>query len=618
MAKFIIKIDSILGGIAPNLYRGGSGQFSASIGIDPDLPIDPDSTTTRKTGGVLTPSSYTDFSGALLDSYVNQIITCPQNANFYMHLATGKILEYTSAFVESHIDLTFTVTIASPAVFTATAHGITTNDRVRLYTTGALPTGLSANTTYFVISAGLTADAFELSETEGGAAINTSGSQSGTHRFAVEGGGGAEYYNNYIYFAKTFSISRYGPLDNSPVLVHNVWRTSVLGSNAALGNTTYPQHSEITYPNHQLFTHIDNKLYECDYETATTSTSEGRGKIHWIRTNSVTDEGDTNDGTTQNAFFLPPSYAPIDIGSWGNDLAILAIPLHPTGSSQATVQGKAAIFLWDAINAPALPYRVIHLVDPFASALLNSNGNLYVWSGNLSNGVRFSKYLGGYTLQQIAFFEEGYSPPAGCVDAMGNRIAWGAFTTYPESSISVYAYGSKDANIPPTIQNIMTVTETTASSLAASNFAATALKYGEHASFIIPRLLVAWKDGDVTQNFGIDRYSASSAELAVWRSLFYSLGTPFRINKITLTLGEAIAANMTIVPSLRFDNDDSSSALTTINNTNYTGSQRRIVLYPNLHGNTNFALQLRWTGTNTVSVLLPIVIEGETLEDATQ
>src|SRR3990167_4821598 len=105
MAKFIIKIDSILGGIAPNLYRGGSGQFSASIGIDPDLPIDPDSTTTRKTGGVLTPSSYTDFSGALLDSYVNQIITCPQNANFYMHLATGKILEYTSAFVERHIDL---------------------------------------------------------------------------------------------------------------------------------------------------------------------------------------------------------------------------------------------------------------------------------------------------------------------------------------------------------------------------------------------------------------------------------------------------------------------------------------------------------------------------------
>ena len=274
MAKFTVKIDSILGGISPNLYRGGAGQFSASIGIDPDLPINPDSTTDRKTGGVLTPSSYTDFSGTLLDSYVNQIVTCPQDANFYVHLATGKILQYSSSFVESHIDLTFTVTIASPAVFSATAHGITTNDRVRLYTTGALATGLSPNTTYYVISAGLTADAFQLSETQGGTAINTSGSQSGTHRFAVEGGGGAAYYNNYIYFAKTFSISRYGPLDNSPVLVHNVWRSAVLGTNAALGNTTYPQHSAITYGNHPMHLHSDNKLYTGDYETATTSTDE--------------------------------------------------------------------------------------------------------------------------------------------------------------------------------------------------------------------------------------------------------------------------------------------------------------------------------------------------------
>src|SRR3954447_13653633 len=76
---------------------------------------------------------------------------------------------------------TFTITIASPGVFTLNSHGLVAGDAVYLTTTGALPTGLSANTIYYVISAGLSANAFELSTSRGGSAINTSGSQSGTH-----------------------------------------------------------------------------------------------------------------------------------------------------------------------------------------------------------------------------------------------------------------------------------------------------------------------------------------------------------------------------------------------------------------------------------------------------
>jgi hypothetical protein len=76
---------------------------------------------------------------------------------------------------------TFTVTIASPAVFTFTAHGLSAGDKLIFSTTGALPTGLTAGTVYYVISAGLTANAFEVSTTDGGSAVNTSGTQSGTH-----------------------------------------------------------------------------------------------------------------------------------------------------------------------------------------------------------------------------------------------------------------------------------------------------------------------------------------------------------------------------------------------------------------------------------------------------
>jgi hypothetical protein len=79
------------------------------------------------------------------------------------------------------IDAVVTISIATPAVISYAGHGKNPGDAFKLATTGALPTGFTAGTTYYVISAGLTNDAFEASATPGGAAINTSGTQSGTH-----------------------------------------------------------------------------------------------------------------------------------------------------------------------------------------------------------------------------------------------------------------------------------------------------------------------------------------------------------------------------------------------------------------------------------------------------
>lgn len=74
---------------------------------------------------------------------------------------------------------TATISIASPGVITSAGHGYAAGDQVVLTTTGALPTGLTAGTTYFVRNP--TANTFELSITTGGAGINTSGTQSGVH-----------------------------------------------------------------------------------------------------------------------------------------------------------------------------------------------------------------------------------------------------------------------------------------------------------------------------------------------------------------------------------------------------------------------------------------------------
>lgn len=79
---------------------------------------------------------------------------------------------------------TFTVTIANPAVFTLTSHGLAAGDVIQLTTTGALPTGLSLATNYYVIASGLTTNTFEVSATPGGSAVATTGTQSGTHTAA--------------------------------------------------------------------------------------------------------------------------------------------------------------------------------------------------------------------------------------------------------------------------------------------------------------------------------------------------------------------------------------------------------------------------------------------------
>lgn len=78
----------------------------------------------------------------------------------------------------------FSVTIAAPGVLTKNNHGLVTNDRVTLITSSALPTGLSADTFYYVIY--ITDHTFELSATRDGSAITTTGSQSGTHYYASD------------------------------------------------------------------------------------------------------------------------------------------------------------------------------------------------------------------------------------------------------------------------------------------------------------------------------------------------------------------------------------------------------------------------------------------------
>lgn len=73
-----------------------------------------------------------------------------------------------------------TISIASPGVFTLSNHRYQANDEFILDSDGTLPSPLVAGSNYFIKTV-LTADTFTISTTAGGAEINTSGAQSGTH-----------------------------------------------------------------------------------------------------------------------------------------------------------------------------------------------------------------------------------------------------------------------------------------------------------------------------------------------------------------------------------------------------------------------------------------------------
>ena len=71
--------------------------------------------------------------------------------------------------------------------FTYTAHGLLGGDAVKYYNGGGTSaTGLTSATTYYVIASGLTANAFKVSATSGGASVNITGTGNNAQYFEIQ------------------------------------------------------------------------------------------------------------------------------------------------------------------------------------------------------------------------------------------------------------------------------------------------------------------------------------------------------------------------------------------------------------------------------------------------
>lgn len=124
-------------------------------------------------------------------NFGENLIFGPHGGGIYYWYASSGVT--TRGVLLSSTGGTVTITIATPAVITSNVT-LPNNSAIQLGTTGALPTGLTAGTTYYVVN--VSGTSFNLATTQNGSPINTSGSQSGVQ--SISNLVDVPLYQNYI------------------------------------------------------------------------------------------------------------------------------------------------------------------------------------------------------------------------------------------------------------------------------------------------------------------------------------------------------------------------------------------------------------------------------------
>lgn len=242
-------------------------------------------------------------------------------------------------------------------------------------------------------------------------------------------GNGLAYYDNYLYASRSTTIARYGPLDGTPAWTDDYWVGSL--GKAALVDTAYPsipQGLSITSLNHVLHRHTDGKLYIADVVG-------NQGTLHYISTSKTTVEGDTDNGSTYNALDFPYGYWPTAMASYGDQLVVALYE----GNNR-----RAKLAFWDTTNSTTYE-KIIdsEYPDTIISALINSNGLLYAFSGSpASGGVRILRFLGGYSFEQVGFVEGASLPLPGAVLGRLNQVDIGLVRPGTQALLKVVLYPS--------------------------------------------------------------------------------------------------------------------------------------------------------------------------------
>lgn len=154
-----------------NVYSGQPGVFETAIISGDDSSID------KSMVGISVQYAPLPSGGMVVAKY---------KANQDQYWTTAFVdsvqndLSHEATSIESRTDAV-TISIASPAVATLADHRLIPGQVFRFQTSGSLPTGITAGQDYYVLPTSITSSAFRFSATSGGAAVNSTGTQSGIH-----------------------------------------------------------------------------------------------------------------------------------------------------------------------------------------------------------------------------------------------------------------------------------------------------------------------------------------------------------------------------------------------------------------------------------------------------
>lgn len=358
--------------------------------------------------------------------------------------------------------------------------------------------------------------------------------------------------------------------------------------------------STLRYPNHVLHRHSDGKLYIADVVG-------NQGTIHYISTKKTTVEGDTDDASTFSKLQVGYGLYPTAMESYGSDLVIAFYEGTGAGGREPT----AKLAFWDTISQNINSIIWVEFPDNIITGLKNINGVLYLTSGVVGQpGFRVSRFVGGYTVEEVFYCELGTAPFAGGIDGDASRLLFASASVIPAVSACVFSLGLQKASLGTGLFNIASFFGNLATALTIPQRPATSPQNG--FSFYTP--LVGWDTGQSAGEVGIFNAEYSNNP-CYWWSQMYRLGQPFKITKIRIPLATPVSSNTVVAVKIYTDEGENNKLLTEINSINFSGKKNIVYKPENLTGDHNFWMEIKWSGSDLCVISLPITIEYELIDD---
>lgn len=469
-------------------------------------------------------------------------------ANIYALDSGGKIYKSTDSggTWAALAGQTFTVTIANPGVVTATAHGMVANDTFVPSTTGALPTGMTAGTTYYVLTTDLTANTFKFSTSQGGSAVETTGTQSGTHSlYCTTGatGQGLAIFEDYLIVARSTELDIYGPLSSSPTWMFS-WLT--------IDSDTLWHPMTISKNDFMLYGGAGKYVYSLEELTGQTFAP-------------VRDDYDTTTYTmTKQALDLPANYRIKCIEELGDNLM-----LGTWKGTNIYDYRIADIFPWDRVSVSF--YNPIQMSENGVNAMLSINGILYVLAG-IEGKLYQCSGAQAFPIAQIP------SSVSNLEGGLYLDIYPQAITNYKgRVTFGISSGGSASTIDGIGVWSLMQTSKGNILSLehgvSTGNFgSATTMKIGSLLPITRDTILVGWRDDT---SYGIDKTTATSRVTSYggyFESAYYHVGTAnakARISEIEFQLAKPLAENEGIKLKYRKDLNASFSTVGIFDYTTY-------------------------------------------------